>query len=99
MSRSSTIKRRRSRNYAVGANNALGAFIREAVRRNLSPQEVSHLLVDFWEVTGSMCEARDTFPPFLTQAMAKTLDRAGLEDYETAYQRILKENKIDTALI
>jgi len=42
-----------------------------------------------------MREDKDTLPPFLTRAMAKSLDKAGIEDYESAYKRILERTEAE----
>jgi hypothetical protein len=79
---------RGNKSYACGAGACLGLLIREAHCHDLDMQAFVNLLVDFHLTIQAMNASSDQSPPFLTRAMATTLDKAGLEDYETAYQRI-----------
>lgn len=85
----------RRKHYAAGATFSVGALLKEVLGKQLTSEEGMQLLVCFALTVSTMREDKDTIPPFLTRAMAKSLEKIGLEDYESAYNRILERTEAE----
>lgn len=76
--------KRGATNYVNGAVNATRALAIQAASRGLSPEAAMALLVTFGNTLDAMRKAKDTANPFLSRAMAKSLEAEGIESYESA---------------
>lgn len=74
--------------YCRGASSALQMLIKIALEKNMPPDEAMSLAVCFGNTIEVMRKKNDRLPPFLSRAMAKALEKMGIEGYETALQRI-----------
>ena len=93
MSYGAKIQKRKRKHYAAGASFSIGMLWQEVTERQLSPQDTASLLACFAHVLDMMRSSYDTTAPFLTRAMASALNMASMEDYDSAYQRIIKRTE------
>jgi len=74
--------------YARGASNALNVLVKSILEKKMSPDEAMSLIICFANTVKIMRKESDRQPPFLTKAMAKTLDLLGIERYQDAFDRM-----------
>ena len=83
-------KKNRNIGYTRGASVALGLLIQAAIQKNLSAEDALRLAICFHNHVDKMVLDDDIGEPFLTKALARSLEILEIEDYESACNRIIE---------
>lgn len=89
----STKKRQKLANnsYARACKVSAELLLTQILARKLDAEQGMHLLTLYALELDSMLRRKDREPPFISRAMARALDLAGIENYETALAKLTNQ--------
>ncbi len=77
--------------YVRGCKASVDILLKQVLSRKLEHGQAMYLLTVFSIHLEAMIKRKDSEPPFISRAMAKALEQAGIEDYETALARMIHD--------